>query len=270
MKKLLIASLIAITCNSVFAAEKGNADVIFSKANQLYEAKNYTAAFQEIQRIAASGNAQAIYNLGSMTQQGLGTSKDEKKAFEYFQDASNKGFGKASYELAQIYRYGKSNIGITKDTQKYKIYLDKAAKQGSEEAGVEVATILFAQGKPEYDQLAIRQLRPLIQKNYYPAIHLKAIYDLGMGNKNKNPVLQQVAVNSFRSLASKGYAPSLMVLGNLMANGDVVDQNLPEAQKIFKTLAAQNIPNAKESLEKVEQAITAQKAAPVATQPPKK
>ena len=90
MKKLLIASLIAITCNSVFAAEKGNADVIFSKANQLYEAKNYTAAFQEIQRIAASGNAQAIYNLGSMTQQGLGTAKDEKKAFEYFQDASNK------------------------------------------------------------------------------------------------------------------------------------------------------------------------------------
>ncbi|MCE6004625.1 sel1 repeat family protein [Acinetobacter junii] len=270
MKKLLIASLIAITCNSVFAAEKGNADVIFSKANQLYEAKNYTAAFQEIQQIAASGNAQAIYNLGSMTQQGLGTSKDEKKAFEYFQDASNKGFGKASYELAQIYRYGKSNIGITKDTQKYKIYLDKAAKQGSEEASVEVATILFAQGKPEYDQLAIRQLRPLIQKNYYPTIHLKAIYDLGMGNKNKNPVLQQVAVNSFRSLASKGYAPSLMVLGNLMANGDVVDQNLPEAQKIFKTLAAQNIPNAKESLEKVEQAIAAQKAAPVATQPPKK
>ena len=55
-----------------------------------------------------------------------------------------------------------------------------------------------------------------------------------------------------------------------MANGDVVDQNLPEAQKIFKTLAAQNIPNAKESLEKVEQAIAAQKAAPVATQPPKK
>lgn len=90
MKKLLIASLIAITCNSVFAAGKGNADVIFSKANQLYEAKNYTAAFQEIQRIAASGNAQAIYNLGSMTQQGLGTAKDEKKAFEYFQDASNK------------------------------------------------------------------------------------------------------------------------------------------------------------------------------------
>lgn len=93
-----------------------------------------------------------------------------------------------------------------------------------------MATILFAQGKPEYDQLAIRQLRPLIQKNYYPAIHLKAIYDLGMEIKIKS-CLQQVAVNSFRSLASKGYAPSLMVLGNLMANGDVVDQNLPEAQK---------------------------------------
>ena len=51
-----------------------------------------------------------------------------------------------------------------------------------------------------------------------------------------------------------------------MANGDVIEQNLPEAQKIFSSLAAQNIPNAKESLAKVEQAIAAQKAAP----PPKK
>lgn len=270
MKKLLIASLIAITCNSVFAAEKGNADVIFSKANQLYEAKNYTAAFQEIQRIAASGNAQAIYNLGSMTQQGLGTAKDEKKAFEYFQDASNKGFGKASYELAQIYQHGKNSIGINKDTQKYKTYLDKAAKQGSEEASVEIATLLFAQGKPEYDQLAMQQLRPLIKKNYYPAIHLKALYDLSIGVKNKNPIMQQNAVSSIRSLATKGYIPSLMALGNMLANGNIVNQNLPEAKKIFTELATQNVPNAKESLAKVEQAIAAQKAAPVATQPPKK
>ena len=264
MKRLLIASLITIASHAIFAAPTENKTIksdVFAKATQLYEAKNYAAAFQEMQRLANTGNAQAIYNVGSMTQQGLGTAKDEKKALQYFQEASKKGFGKASFELAQMYHHGKSSVGINKDTEKYKILLNTAAKQGSEEAIVEVATLFFAQGKPEYDQLALQQLRPLLQKNYYPAIHLKAVYDLGIGVKNKNPVMQRQAEKSFRSLAAKGYVPSLVVLGNLMANGNVstIPQNLPAAKKIFTELAKQNVPNAKESLAQINAAIAAQK-----------
>lgn len=271
MKKLLIASLIIAASHTGFAADtKATPQTdVFAKATQLYEEKNYQAAFQEIQRLANLGNAQAIYNLGSMTQQGLGTNKDEKKALQYFQEASDKGFGKSSFELAQMYRYGKSNVGIIKDTDKYKKLLDKAAQQGSEEASVEIAVLYFAQGKPEYDQLAIRQLRPLVQKNYYPAMHVKALYDLGIGVKNKNPIMQQQALNNFRTLATNGYAPSLMILGNLMANGDIIEQNLPEAKKIFTMLASQDFPNAKESLVKVEEAIAAKKAAPTTPAPKK-
>jgi len=98
MKKLLIASLILATSHSIFAADNKTTAKpdAFAKATQLYEAKNYPAAFQEMQRLAESGNAQAIYNLGYMTQTGQGTVKDEKKAVQYYQDESNKGFAKAS------------------------------------------------------------------------------------------------------------------------------------------------------------------------------
>ena len=249
-----------IASHSGFAEETTNPDVVFAKTDQFYQSGNYKEAFQELQRIAATGNAQAIYNLGSMTMQGKGTPKDEKKALQYFQQASDKGFGKASFELAQLYRHGKSSVGITKNTEQYKKFLDLAAKQGSEEAGVEIATLFFAQGQPKYDQLAIQQLRPLIQKGYYPAIHIKALYDLGVGVKNKNPVMQQQAVRKFKSLGESGYAPSLMILANLMANGEIVDQNLPEAQKIYTTLAAQDFPNSKEALVEVERAMAEQKA----------
>ncbi len=261
MKKLLIASLMIVASHSTLAADNKatNKPDVFAKATQLYEAKNYPAAFAEMQRLAESGNAQAIYNLGSMTQHGQGTNKDEKKALQYYQDASNKGFGKASFVIAQAYRQG--NLGLSKDTQKFKEYLDKASKQGSEEAIVEIATLLFTQGKPETDQIAIRQLRPLIQKNYYPAMHIRAIYDLGQGVKNKNPVTRQQAIRSIQSLAEKGYAPSLMALGNMLANGDILQQNLPEAKKIFTELARQGIPQAKESLAKVEQIEAQQKQA---------
>ena len=79
---------------------------VFAKATQLYEAKDFSGAFQEMQRIANTGNAQAIYNLGYMHQVGQGTTRDENKALQYYQDASNKGFGQASYTLAQVYRNG--------------------------------------------------------------------------------------------------------------------------------------------------------------------
>ena len=268
MKKLLIASLILATSHSIFAADNKTTAKpdAFAKATQLYEAKNYPAAFQEMQRLAESGNAQAIYNLGYMTQTGQGTVKDEKKAVQYYQDASNKGFAKASYTLAQAYHLG--HLGISKNTQKYKEYLDKASNQGSEEAIVETAKILFEQGKPEYDQIAVQKLLPLLRKDYYPAKHLKTIYDLSLGVKNKNPIMQQQAIESIKDLAKRGYAPSLMLLANMLANGYVIDQNLEEAKHIFSRLAQLNHPNAKDSLAQVEAAIAAKKAA--APEQPKK
>ncbi|MBC9229350.1 tetratricopeptide repeat protein [Acinetobacter beijerinckii] len=268
MKKLLTAGLIFVASHSSFAADNKTTAKpdVFAKATQLYEAKNYVAAFEEMQRLANTGNAQAIYNLGYMHQVGQGTSKDEKKAVQYYQEASNKGFGKASFTLAQAYNTG--NLGLSKSSQKYKEYLDKASNQGSEEATIEIATWFFAQGKPEYDQLAIKKILPLLQKDYYPAIHLKALYDLSIGEKNKNPFMTQQAVEVFQTLAKNGYPPSLNVLGNMLANGDIVDQNLEQAKNIFARLAAANYPNAKESLAKVEEAITAKKAA--TAQAPKK
>ncbi len=260
MKKLLIASLILAASHSTFAADKKTTakNDVFAKATQLYEAKDFSGAFQEMQRIANTGNAQAIYNLGYMHQVGQGTTRDEKKALQYYQDASNKGFGQASYTLAQVYRNG--TLGVTKNSQKYKEFLDKASNQGSDDAIVESAKLLFEQGKPEYDQLAVQKLLPLLRKGSQPAVHLKAIYDLSIGVKNKNPIMQQQAVESLQGLAKKGYAPSLMVLGNMLANGGIVDQDLEQAKNIFTRLAAANYPNAKESLVKVEEAISAKKS----------
>lgn len=264
MKKLLIASLITIASHAAFAADHqaitNKADPLFGKATQLYDAKNYPAAFQEMQRLADTGNKQAIYNLGYMTQLGQGTVKDEKKALQYYQTASSKGYGPASYILAQAYH--KAELGLAKNPQKYKEYLDKASSQGSDEATIEFADLLFRQGKPEYDQLAIQKLLPLIRKDSYPAKNLKAVYDLGIGVKNKNPFMQQQAIESLKDLAKKNYAPSLMILGNMLANGSIIDQDLDQAKNIFSSLAAANYPNAKESLAKVEEAIAAKKAAP--------
>lgn len=98
-----------------------------------------------MQRLAQTGNAQAIYNLGYMTQMGQGTAKDSSKALKYYEDASNKGYAQASYTLAQIYETGE--LGVAKDSSKFSQYIQKASAQGSDDATVKIATILFAQKK---------------------------------------------------------------------------------------------------------------------------
>lgn len=53
-----------------------------------------------------------------------------------------------------------------------------------------------------------------------------------------------------------------MAVGNMFANGKIVPQNLPEAQKIFSALAKENIPQAKESLAVVDKMMAEQAKAP--------
>ncbi len=53
---------------------------------------------------------------------------------------------------------------------------------------------------------------------------------------------------AFKTWQQKGYIPALMAVGNMFVNGNIVPQNLPEAKKIFASLAQENVPQAKESL----------------------
>lgn len=110
-----------------------------------------------MQRLAQSGNAQAIYNLGYMTQMGQGTAKDSSKALKYYEDASNKGYAQASYTLAQIYETGE--LGVAKDSNKFSQYIQKASAQGSDDATVKIATILFAQKNRSHIKLPFKNWR---------------------------------------------------------------------------------------------------------------
>ena len=60
-----------------------------------------------------------------------------------------------------------------------------------------------------------------------------------------------------------------MALATMMANGNIIPQNLPQAKQIFTELAKQNVPNARESLASVEKIIAEKnkQAAAAPTQP---
>lgn len=267
MKKILCGALLALS-SAVALANTPAVDPKFAKVETLIKANNFTEAYKELETLSKAGNGQATYNLGYLTQMGKGTAKNDKKAVELYDKAGQQGYALANYILSQSYAAGA--LGLSKDSNKAKSYLDKAAKQGFEEAIVEQAVILFAQDKPESNKQALQKLDPLIKKGSYSAIYSKAIYDLSVAAKTNNRALGDSALKSISSLAQKNFIPALLSVGNMYANGDIVNQNLPEAKKIFTALAQQNVPTAKEKLDIVNKLIAEQAKNPKAATSNKK
>lgn len=269
MKKIILAALLAVSSQYVLANSKTDTvDPQFAKVESLVKANDFKSAYSLLNEMAKKGNAQAIYNLGYLTQTGQGTAKDEKKAVQLYEQAASKGYPVANYVLGKNYAGG--TLGLKQDLVKAKQYLERASTAGFDDATVDLAVLLFAEGKPASDQQALKKLQPLIKKNNFQAIHAKALYDISLGFKNKDEKPIQQGLNSIQELAKKGYIPALMAVGNMFANGNIVPQNLPEAKKIFSALAQENVPQAKESLAAVEKMMAEQAKKPAQPTTPKK
>ncbi|EEY96346.1 tetratricopeptide repeat protein [Acinetobacter johnsonii] len=264
MKKIVLASLIALSSQLALAAStQDTINPEFAKIEEMVKANNMAGAYQALEKLAKSGNPQAMYNLAYLTQTGQGTAKNEKKAIQLYQDAANKGYPVAHYVLAKNYVTG--TLGLPQDINKAKQHFEAASKLGFDDATVEYAVLLFSENKPESEKLALKKLEPLVKKGNYQAIHAQALYDISTGFKNKQEAPIQKGLNSIQDLAKKGYIPALMAVGNMFANGNIIPQNLPEAKKIFTALAKENVPQAKESLAMVDKMIADQAKAPAAT-----
>ncbi|ANF82403.1 hypothetical protein A3K93_09480 [Acinetobacter sp. NCu2D-2] len=260
MKKILLAALVAVSTQFTFAntapASTQKVDPEFAKIEQLVNQKNFKGAYNALSALANKGNAQAIYNLGYLTQTGQGTKKDEKRAIQLYQQASDKGYPIASYVLGKNYAAG--TLGLTQDINKAKQLFDKASKNGLMDASIDYAVLMFSENKPESDKKGLERLAPLIKAGNQQAIHAKALYDISNGFKLKDDKPIKAGLESIQNLAKQGYIPALMAMGNMLANGKIVEQNLPEAKKIFGALAENNVPQAKESLQTVEKMIAEQ------------
>lgn len=94
--------------------------------------------FQDMGSIASSGNPEAQYHLGMFYNNGIGTSKDIKKAFEAFQKSSDGGDPLGSYKVGCYYS-GQGDGVVEKDQDKALKYKLIAAEAGYVRAQFDVA-----------------------------------------------------------------------------------------------------------------------------------
>ena len=88
---------------------------------------NSDAALNNLKEAADLGDELALYDLGDY----YGAQGDKEKAFEYYEEASNKGLSSATIKLAQCYYSG---IGIEQDREYSYDLAYKLAEAGNEEA----------------------------------------------------------------------------------------------------------------------------------------
>ena len=92
-----------------------------------FETKNFAHAIKLLSPIAEEGNADAMYRMAIMLQNGLGCVADEKKAFRYMGDAATKGLPLAQHAYGFMFFEGECT---EKDINQSIEWFTKAAEQG--------------------------------------------------------------------------------------------------------------------------------------------
>ncbi len=95
-----------------------------------------------LREAAGSGDAKALFEIGSRYADGRGVAKDTKKAVEWYQKAADTGFAPAQFRLGSLYEKG---IGVERSAEKAKTLYQLAAEQGNASAMHNLA-VLFAMG----------------------------------------------------------------------------------------------------------------------------
>ena len=178
-----------------------------SKKNRFTEAANcFTYS-------AEKGNYEAQCNLGAMYTEGLGVTKDPKKAFNYYLEAarahSNDDLG-ANYFVASAYDFGK---GVEQDAEQAFFYYQLSAEQGHETA----------------------------QSN------LGDCYIAGLGTE-KN---YELALYWYQKAAERGDVHSQTNLGIMYLNGEGTEKNHKMAFKFLQLAAEAGYPRGQFNLAEI-------------------
>ena len=119
---------------------------------------NFAEAYCMLRPLAASGDAEAQYNVGWMYLNGYGLAINDSLALEWWQRASSQGYTDATFSLAVLYSLGEGQV--KKDADLALDYYLTAIDDGHEDATLIVKSMLLR------DDESIQQRAAEIVKKY--------------------------------------------------------------------------------------------------------
>ena len=235
MKCLLIATLLALSCNTAFAG--------LAEGIKAYDDEHYATALKELEPLAEQGDATAQYYIGAMYDEGLGVAIDHAKAFAWYLKSAEQGKFETQFNVGLMYEKGE---GVSQNLNKAIEWYKKAIDNGDDGDSQNNLGLLYLEGySPQ------KKDGQTIPVNYVQALHwfkIAAIeYDdpeaqvsLGYMYSNGFGVAQSStnALKYYRLAAMQDNAGGQYNLGLMYQNGEGVAKNLKTALSWYKKAAA--------------------------------
>ncbi len=108
----------------------------FPQVKQKFDQKAYGLARQGFLTLAEQGDRRAMFYLGVIYNQGLGTAADQQQSFVWYEKAAKLGHAVAQYNLGNAFKHGR---GTTKSEELAAFWWQKAAEQGQTNAQYNLA-----------------------------------------------------------------------------------------------------------------------------------
>ena len=193
-----------ILCNNPLAFET-NKTTTFENAEQLDTLR--IKLITKYKNTTSENEPQALNNLGTLYLKGLGVSKNEKQAKEYFLSAAKLGFPPAMYHLGLIFHKGLESPPTQLGPN---IGSGKAAALGDADAQFFLATILASKVDDEKNILESLEWFKLAAQNGL----VTAQYNLAITRKRVNPsrVFDKTSIDWLNVAAEKLHFESLKAL----------------------------------------------------------
>jgi TPR repeat protein/ferredoxin len=249
------------------------AEAAYEKGEDEYLAENYKKAMRFYKQAANTGHVEAMYDLGSMYEYGIGINKNEKEAIRWYRKAADEGHAAAMFNLG--YAYGRGE-GVEQDDTQAVYWYRKAAEAGHATAmnnlgyayehgeGVEQddtqAVYWYREGAEAGDATAMNNLAGAYQhgqgidQDYKEAVYwyrkaaeagnavamtnLGYMYDYGFGVK-KN---YKKAVRWYGAAAEAGETTGMNNLGYAYQHGQGIDQAYGHAVYWYRKSAEAGLP----------------------------
>lgn len=233
-----------------------------NRAYKYYDDEQYKEAMPWFRKAADAGDAEAAYFVGALYYFGYGVAQDYKEAAKWYKQSALGGDAAGQYALGLIYESG--SRGVDKNVTEAKLWYQKSAEQGYEEA-IERLKVLSGtttsstSGKTykEYEKMADEFYD---KKNYTEALkyyklsapgndggvlnRLGYMYSAGVGVD----VDVTEAVKWFRKSAEQGYMIGQYNMGLMYELGRGIGKDVNEAIRWYRKAADQGYQNAKDKL----------------------
>ena len=238
--KLIIHWVISIFVILGFLTSFVNADTQldtkWTKARDLYNAKEYKSALKIWKENVDQGHPKSNHSIGWLYRKGYGVERDLNKAIQYYEKALSLGYANSGYALGYIYENGEADI--KKDNKKMINYYLKAAELGNAWGNLRIGEFYRDgnKGLEQNDSKAISYLKKAAELGNAKANALiGSYYDFGEYGLEQN---DSKTVSYIKKAAELGDAWANLRMSEFYSDGKKgLEQNTSKAVSYLKKAA---------------------------------